>query len=146
MVTSERFAFRAAVYLILIRDEKLLLLRRAHTGWRDGDYTLPAGHLDGGESPREAMARETFEEIGIRLSPSDLQFAHVMHHTDSTEYIDFYFVAPVWQGEPKNLEPEKCDDLMWVGPQQLPPQILPNVKQALEAYRAGQHYSEFNWE
>jgi 8-oxo-dGTP pyrophosphatase MutT (NUDIX family) len=114
MSSTERFTLRAAVYLLLIKDRKVLLLRRFKTGWRDGEYTLPAGHVDGDESVRLELCRETMEEIGITIKPFDLQFAHVMHQRDNHEYIDFYFVAKTWKGEPTNCEPEKCDDMQWV--------------------------------
>jgi len=145
MSSTERFTLRAAVYLLLIRDKKVLLLRRFKTGWRDGEYTLPAGHVDGDESIRLELCRETMEEIGIIIKPSDLQFVHVMHQRDNHEYIDFYFVAKTWKGEPTNREPEKCDDMQWFSLDNLPENIIPNVKQALAAYAVGEGYSEFGW-
>jgi mutator protein MutT len=145
MSNTERFTLRAAVYLLLIKDEKVLLLRRFKTGWHDGEYTLPAGHVDGGESVRSELCRETMEEIGIVVKPSDLQFAHVMHQRDNHEYIDFYFVARTWNGEPTNCEVEKCDDMQWLPLNDLPENVIPNVKQALIEYVAGEGYSEFGW-
>ena len=135
-MTSERYTLRAAAYLVLVKDGKVLLLRRSNTGWRDGEYTLPAGHVDGDETIRAELCREAMEEIGITITPADLEFAHVMHQRDNHEYIDFYFAAKTWDGEPTNCEPEKCDDLRWV---------IPNVKQALKAYAAHEGYSEFGW-
>jgi len=145
MSNMERFTLRAAVYLLLIKEGKVLLIRRFKTGWRDGEYTLPAGHVDGGESVRAELCREAKEEIGIGIKPADLQFVHVMHQRDKQEYIDFYFAAKAWEGEPVNCEPEKCDDLRWVPLNELPQNVIPNVKQALAAYAAGDGYSEFEW-
>jgi len=145
MSNTERFTLRAAVYLLLIKDGKALFLRRFKTGWRDGEYTLPAGHVDGEESMRTALCREAKEEIGIIIEPSDLEFAHVMHQRDKNEYVDFYFTADAWEGEPTNCEPEKCDDMQWIPLDQLPDNVIPNVKQALTAYDAGKGYSEFGW-
>jgi 8-oxo-dGTP diphosphatase len=141
----ERFTLRAAAYLILIKDGKALLLRRSNTGWRDGEYTLPAGHIDGGETIRSELCREAMEEIGITIAPLDLQFAHVMHQRDNHEYIDFYFAAKNWDGEPTNNEPEKCDDMQWFALDALPENVIPNVKQALKAYEANEGYSEIGW-
>jgi 8-oxo-dGTP diphosphatase len=145
MNSSERFSLRAAVYLILRRGDSVLLLRRSNTGWHDGEYTLPAGHIDGEESVRTAMVREAKEELGITLTESSLMFEHVMHQQDELEYIDFYFEASTWEGEPTNLEPEKCDDLQWFALSDLPDGLLPNVAQALAAYQRGDNYSEFSW-
>lgn len=146
MTTTERFTLRAAVYLLLIKDGKVLLLRRFNTAWRNGEYTLIAGHIDGGESVRTALCREAKEEVGITIEASGLQFAHVMHqHDNNDNYIDFYFVAESWKGEPSNCEPEKCDDMQWTSLSDLPENVIPNVKQALTAYAAGEGYSEFGW-
>ncbi len=42
---GKRFVLRSACYLILIREGKILLLRRFNTGWEDGKYTLIFGHF-----------------------------------------------------------------------------------------------------
>lgn len=146
MTNTDRFTLRAAVYLLLVKDGEALLLRRSNTGWRDGEYTLPAGHVDGNEPIRSELCREAKEEIGIIIQPSDLQLVHVMHQRGDHEYIDFYFIAKRWQGEPANCEPEKCDDMQWAPINELPANTIPNVKQALRAYDAGEYYSEFGWD
>lgn len=48
-VSAERFRFAAAVYGVLVDNNRLLLLRRAGSGYHDGELSLPAGHLDGNE-------------------------------------------------------------------------------------------------
>jgi 8-oxo-dGTP pyrophosphatase MutT (NUDIX family) len=68
----DRFKLKAAVYLILVRDNSILLSRRMHTGWQDGNYSLPSGHLDEGESVVSAMIREAEEEIRIKLKSNSI--------------------------------------------------------------------------
>ena len=63
----ERFKLVVAVHLILIEDGKILLLRRYHTGYEDGNYSVVAGHIDGDESVIKAMQREALEEAGITI-------------------------------------------------------------------------------
>lgn len=46
----ERFKVTVSVNVLLCRGDTYLLLRRANTGWADGFYTLPAGHLEGNEA------------------------------------------------------------------------------------------------
>jgi 8-oxo-dGTP diphosphatase len=142
-MTEKRFTLRAAAYLILVKDEKILLSRRFNTGWRNGDYSLIAGHLDPEESIRTTMYREAKEEAGITIQLSDLRFVHVMQHYDDAEYFDFYFTAQEWDGEPTNCEPEKCDDMRWFPLDALPENLVPNVRQAVAAYIRGEYYSEF---
>jgi mutator protein MutT len=148
MSSKERFKFIPAVYLVLVKENKVLLMRRANTGYHDGSYSLPAGHHDGGQLLTEAMVREAKEEIGITINGADLLFAHVQHRlrTKDGERIDFYYTCPEWQGEIVNNEPEKCDDISWHDLDALPENIIPTVKIALEAIRLGVFYSEIGQE
>jgi 8-oxo-dGTP pyrophosphatase MutT (NUDIX family) len=41
-------------------------VKRAGTGFADGSYSLPCGHMDGGETAAQAMQREALEELGAR--------------------------------------------------------------------------------
>jgi 8-oxo-dGTP pyrophosphatase MutT (NUDIX family) len=145
---SKRFTLRAAVYLILLRDEEVLLLRRANTGWGDGKYSLVAGHMDGNETVKDAMIREAKEEVGITLEKDTLAVVHTMHRISPTnyEYIDFFLVARTWTGEVVNCEQEKCDDLKWANLSDLPENTLPNVQQALASYKSGSSFSEMIFE
>lgn len=142
MSSMERHTTRVAVYLLLKRDNKILLMRRCNSGWRDGEYTLPAGHYDGGEAIREAMVREAREELNITVTPENLDCIHVMHQMDDSEYIDFYFTTDRWEGEIANNEPHKCDDMQWFSKDQLPENILPNVQYALNMIAANEVFSE----
>jgi 8-oxo-dGTP pyrophosphatase MutT (NUDIX family) len=141
-----RFKLLSAVHLFLIKDSKILLLRRFNTGYEDGNYSVPAGHLDGNESVIKAMVREAREEANINIDPSNLKVVHVMHRlTPKDERIDFFLVTDKWQGEASINEPDKCDDLCWFLLSDLPSNIIPYVKSAIENYERNQTFSEFGW-
>jgi 8-oxo-dGTP diphosphatase len=70
------------VHLILAEGRKVLLLRRANTGFADGWWSVPGGSLEHGETLPQAAAREALEEIGVTIDPADLSFAHLCHHAD----------------------------------------------------------------
>ena len=145
-MTNEKFTLRAAVYLILIKDGKTFLSRRFNTGWMDGNYSLIAGHLDGNESVSTAMIREAFEEAGIKVAKEDLIPVKVLHRRANYEYMDFFFVAEKWKGEPTIKEPNKCDDMSWFPITSLPENILPYVKNVIENYKDGIPFIESGWE
>ncbi|GGG56798.1 hypothetical protein GCM10011403_12440 [Pseudohongiella nitratireducens] len=50
---------------VVYRDDKILLARQAKGHSLEGQWTIPWGRLDRGESPMMAALRETFEEAGI---------------------------------------------------------------------------------
>lgn len=63
--------FTTYVNLLFMHDQNILLLRRA----RDvrlfpGHWHGPAGKIEAGESPKQAIIREAFEEIGVTVDPS----------------------------------------------------------------------------
>ena len=82
--------FPVAVHIFLLRENHVLLLRRANTGYEDGNYSVVAGHLDGGERVMQAAIRETYEEVGVRLCPTDLTVVGVMHRLSNDERIDVF--------------------------------------------------------
>src|SRR5688572_726195 len=54
---KERFRLSVSVFVIVLDEGRVLLLRRARTGWQDGCYSLPAGSVDGDEPLDLAAAR-----------------------------------------------------------------------------------------
>lgn len=140
-----RTAFPVTVHLFFFRDNHVLMLRRFNTGFADGMYSVPAGHLDGGETVIAAAAREAQEEIGVQLEADCIQFSHVMHRQDGDERVDFFVHVSEWNGEPYNAEPEKCDDIRWVQVDDLPSNTIPYIRQALKNYREGIKFDEFGW-
>jgi mutator protein MutT len=133
------------VHLLFFRDNEILLSRRFKTGYRDGEYSLPAGHVDGGETVRAAAVREAHEEIGVRLVVDDVLFSGVMHRCEGSERVDFFVHVRNWQGEPVNQEPHQCDDLRWVDLESLPKNMVPYVRRAIQNHIQGIHFDEFGW-
>lgn len=143
---EERFKQIATSHLFLIKDNKILLLRRFNTGYEDGKYSVVAGHIEPNETATRTMVREAKEEAGIDIDLEDLEVAHVMHRNDTNEErIDFFLMPKKWSGEPKNLEPHKCDDLRWFDLEKLPDNTIPYIKQAIDCFLHNKIYSEHGW-
>lgn len=91
------------------------------------------------------MLREAEEEAGIGIRPEDLQVVQVMHRKSSEERIDYFFVAMRWEGEISNMEPHKCDQLRWFPLDDLPMEMVPYVRAALDNYVKGLTFTKFGW-
>ena len=140
-----RFRLVPESHLLLVRDGRILLLKRANTDYEDGKYSVVAGHIEDGETAREAICREAREEAGIELAPDDLAFAQVVHRADRGQRVGFFFSASRWRGEPRNTEPHKASDLGWFPLDALPDDMVPYVRQAIARWRTGEHYGESGW-
>ncbi len=121
-----------AAYIVFMRNEdEILLSRRFNTGYEDGNYSLPAGHIEHGETAIDCIIREAKEEVGVTVQASDVAIAHVMYrlapHQDR-DRICFVMRVVSWQGEPKNMEADKCDDVSWFKIDALPENTIPYIR------------------
>ncbi|MFB7851336.1 trifunctional class I SAM-dependent methyltransferase/NUDIX hydrolase/VOC family protein [Streptomyces sp. NPDC056053] len=131
------------VHLILRRGSEVLLARRANTGYADGLFNGPSGHVEDGEDVREAMIREAAEEIGLELGPDELRVALVMQHRGpgGAPRTGWFFEAEYDPGrEPHNREPDKCSELRWFPLDDLPDDMVAYCRAGLDGYRAGEHF------
>lgn len=146
MKSKKRHHNIPASYLVLIRDEQILLIRRYQTDFEDGNYSMIAGHVDEGETFTKAIIREAGEEANLGLKAEDIKVAHIMHRKSiDSERVDVFFVADHWEGEPQNKEPNKCDDMSWFSLDQLPDNTIPYIKQVIDNIRRNIFYSEHGW-
>jgi len=138
-----------ACFLYLEKNGKVLLLRRANTGYMDGQYSLVAGRVDEGETFTEGIIHEALEEASIMIEKESLRVVHVLHRhdvdADKEYWVDTFLTTDKWQGEIKNGEPDKCDDLSWFDVDNLPENMIDSVRYALEKIRQGEVYSEYGW-
>ncbi len=103
--------FIDCVNFMLIQDNKVLAEKRKLTKAVDpGAISIPGGHCEEGESPKEALYRETKEELGI----VPLQYKYVctlLHRAEEFQRL-YYFAIDAWEGEMGSYE---ADYLLWVG-------------------------------
>ncbi|TWD72507.1 ADP-ribose pyrophosphatase YjhB (NUDIX family) [Kribbella amoyensis] len=132
-----------AAYVVLRRGDEVLMLLRANTGYMDGYWAVPAGHVERGESVLEAARREVREEVGVEIDPADLVPLTAMHRTGGTglpidERVDFFFTTSRWTGEPRIVEPDKAAGLDWYSLDKLPDPVVPHEARVLAGVRDGE--------
>ncbi|MBM3205138.1 NUDIX domain-containing protein [Candidatus Uhrbacteria bacterium] len=119
--------------MVVNEKNEMLLLRRANTGYRDGFYDMPAGHLEEKETLRQATVRELKEETGLVATEDDLEFLEILHRfSTARDYIDVFFRVKKWTGEAAIQEPEKCDHLGWFPIDAPPEMIVPHQRSVIQ--------------
>lgn len=89
----------------------LLLTRRAKGKSFAGTWENSGGAVQAGETSREAIARELFEETGIKAAPEEFEFLDT--DTDRNMYYDHYCLKRQVQLKDIVLLPGETDDVMW---------------------------------
>lgn len=148
---KERHKNLVAVFLILTRknekgEQEILLQKRKNTGYMDGMYDLAAtGHLEENESLKNAMVREAFEEIGIKIKKGDLELINVYHENYSENgynYLRFFFKVKKYSGTPKIMEPHKCEELLWINISKIPKNTIYHIKNVIKIINKNINYFE----
>jgi 8-oxo-dGTP diphosphatase len=134
------------VLVIIRKGSKILFVLRQNTGWCDGMYCLPGGHVEDGEKFSAAAVREAMDEVGLVIE--EMHPVHTTQRISTSDDVRFgvFFEATKWSGTPKNMEPERHGELAWFETSGLP---LGNIVQfqadTLKAIEQGRIYSELGW-
>ncbi|OGD61850.1 hypothetical protein A2160_00985 [Candidatus Beckwithbacteria bacterium RBG_13_42_9] len=128
---------RLGIGILILRNKKILMLKRQGSHGA-GQWNLPGGHLEFGETTQQCVRREIFEETGLKVKTAkvicvneELNFIE----TDGKHYITIGCLAKVEKGEPILKEPEKCEKLDWFSLNDLPASLFLPSQNILDCYR-----------
>lgn len=133
------------VFLLFLRDSRILLALRENTGYADGQWNLPSGKVEPGEELLAAAVREAREEVAVEVTAARLATVVHAHRPNETPRVGFFFEAETWQGTPANAEPHKCGDLRWAPLDALPDNTVPYTAAGVTQYRKGEPYGHLTW-
>lgn len=137
-----RFTLVPAAYVLLLDGDRVLLQRRAKTGYYDEFWAASvAGHIESGESVYETALRETREELGVTFELDDLEPLTTMHRTAAPglpvdQRVDFFFACRRWSGTPA-LQEDTASDLRWFELGELPDDVVHHERFVLDRLRDG---------
>lgn len=93
-------------------DGRILLQKRPKGKAMAGLWEFPGGKVEAGEAPEAALVREIDEELGVKVSVSEMQpITFATAEVSSGEILLLLYRANRWQGELRALHAEA---LQWV--------------------------------
>ena len=127
-----------AVRAVIKKDEKFLIIREAGDyagGTNHGKYDFPGGKIKPGENIREAILRETREEVGLDVKIGKPFFVTEWGHVIKGEQIQiigiFYLCEPL---KSEIVLGADFDDYKWVSLDEY--SKLPLINATKEAFKA----------
>ncbi len=132
---SKAQAIRPSVSAVVLHDGRLLLLRRAD----NGQWGLPGGSVEIGETVTAALEREVREETGYEVAVgrlvgvySDPRF-QIVRYADGRvwHYVNLCFVCDPRGGQPRP-QPGEAFALDWFAPDALPADLVPLHRRRIE--------------
>lgn len=127
------------VGILVFKNGKILLGKRKSLLGK-GEYAGLGGHLEFGESIEECAKREAMEEAGVKLKNIKFLCLSSLKKYHGKHYIDIGLKAEWAEGEPKNMEPDKCEGYAWYGLDNLPSPLFGAELNYLEALKSGKNF------
>jgi len=120
---------------VMIKKGGKILIGKRKNSHGDGTWAFPGGHLENGESFSECLKREIKEECAIDVKNLRFQcVANIIKY--GKHYVLIGYVADWKKGEPKLMEPDKCEGWEWFDLKNLPSPLFEASKIIIESYRA----------
>ncbi len=119
---------------IVLNEDKTKVLMGIRKGkYKASFYGLPGGMLELEETLENGARRELFEETSI-VADKLSYIGTVRELQGDNNFIHFVFCCSTFQGVPTLVEPEKCEGWEWIDLENVPENIIPGHKAAIDMY------------
>ncbi|OGE74175.1 MAG: DNA mismatch repair protein MutT [Candidatus Doudnabacteria bacterium RIFCSPLOWO2_02_FULL_42_9] len=125
---------------VMIFKDRMVLMGKRKNAHGSGEYAWPGGHLEYTESFEGCAIREVKEETGIEIENIRFQFLANIKKYANKHYCHIGLIADWKSGEPKVLEPDKCEEWNWYEIDKLPTPMFYMCELSVESYKTGRNY------
>ena len=124
---------------VVVKQGRVLLVRRANAP-NQGQWSIPGGTVELGETLAQAAVREVREECGVEIEPGDVLSTFDLIQRDDKGRIRYHYVLIDLAARYVSGEPVAATDAMevrWVDEKDLErldviPRLLPVLRKALQ--------------
>jgi len=119
-----------AIALVVIDEQRRVLLVLRSVEPKKGDWCLPGGFLEWGEHPKEGGARELFEETGVTAGEMELVGAYDSVTGTCRHVLVLAYRVKDWSGE--EIAGDDADAVAWYSLDDMPKLAFDNHELALK--------------
>lgn len=105
------------VAALIERDGKILVGQRKKNDRHGLKWEFPGGKVENGESPRDALARELREELGIDATIGEEVIRYEYSYGGKPPIMLIFKRVREYLGEPVNYE---FEEIRWIAPHEMP--------------------------
>jgi 8-oxo-dGTP diphosphatase len=126
---------RRGVVGVVVRDGRMLVIRRSRSVVAPLVYCFPGGGIEEGESEEEALVREFREEVGVTIRPMRRLWECV---TAWKVELAWWLVEMAPEATP-TANPSEVESIHWFTPEEMAalPDLLASNREFLELLRRG---------
>lgn len=130
---------KVGVGIFILKDGEVLLGKRKGSHG-EGEYAFPGGHLEYMESFEDCVKRELAEECGVEVQNIHFHFVANVTKYAPKHYVHIGLLADWKNGEPKVLEPDRCESWNWYDLNNLPKPLFEMCRLSIQAYKENKNY------
>ena len=104
--------YNVGIEIWIFNDKKLLMTRRSLNKSHPGEWEVPGGCSQAGETSIDTLIREAFEEIGIVLDKSNCKLIDTQIH--KKQFVDIYKSNVIVDIDNVVLQKEEVSDIKFV--------------------------------
>ena len=127
---------RRGAVAVVVRDGRMLVIRRARTVVAPLVYCFPGGGIEGDESEEEALVREFREEVGLKLRPVRRLWTCVTAWKVELAW----WLGQIEPDATPVANPREVDSIHWFSPDEMArlPDLLASNREFLELLARGE--------
>lgn len=132
---------RVGLSVIIKNWKGQILLGKRKGSHGAGTWALPGGHLEFNEDFFDCASREVMEETGINvLSIKHVDFCNNVFEKEKLHYVTLCVYADMHTGNPKIMEPDKCEEWKWFHYHKFPDNLFAPLENFLTTSKATQAF------